>query len=73
MYDDEPHYYEVVAEVRTSKKMEAPHSDDGDGFNLNGHQMETIDKSEKCTLIIFTSFILIAIISYFSMPIHNNC
>ncbi len=28
------HDYEVVAEVNVNK-MEAPHSDDGDGFNLN--------------------------------------
>ncbi len=26
--------YEVVAEVKINK-MEAPHSDDGDGFNIN--------------------------------------
>ncbi len=35
MIDDEQHNYEVVAEMMTGMKLEAPHSEDGDGFHLN--------------------------------------
>ena len=57
--------YEVVAEVKINK-MEAPHSDDGDGFNINKRGMENwnlyVHVRELCVdrmcLFMYTLFVM---------------